>query len=128
MPGNMPHHTLTLSALVAALTLSNVALADDSASESESRYLAARESERLARLRSSMVGTRDFCSITRSSGDSNPAPEQSVTCHFNFGATSLKELEEFGWKVATKEKSAFSTRWGFQVETVTLTIVKVERP
>ncbi|MDM0105622.1 hypothetical protein QTH97_11805 [Variovorax sp. J22R24] len=100
--------------------------AHDDGAESDKAYLAAREAERVARLRSSAIGTRDFCSITRSSSD--PAPrddEKKVTCHFNFGSTSLAELDAAGWKVAAQAQSAYTTRWGFQVETVALTIVKV---
>ncbi|MGJ7510157.1 hypothetical protein [Variovorax sp. GT1P44] len=119
----------TLSALLAILSLSDIALADDGLSEHETRYVAARESERVARLRSSAIGTRDFCSITRSSSDPvQKDGEGKVTCHFNFGPTSLAELEAGGWKVAAQERSAYTTRWGFQVETVALTIVKVRQP
>ena len=51
-----------------------------------------------------------------------------MICHFNFGSTSLAELEASGWKVAVQEQSAYTTRWGFQVETLALTIVKVRQP
>jgi hypothetical protein len=125
----MNAYARTLSSLLAALSLSNVALADDTRSEQERRYVAARESERVARLRSSAIGTRDFCSITRSSSDPvRQDGEEKVICHFNFGSTSLAELEASGWRVAAQEESANTTRWGFQVETVALTIVKVRQP
>lgn len=121
----LQHPKRLQAALAAAIALAfcGPALAQDA------QGVAQREVQRLARLRDASPGTVDFCSVVRLTDEPTPLARDAreVTCHFNFGTTSLAELEGAGWEVTNMTNDVNRNRWGYHTSTLAITVRK-KRP